>query len=150
MSDQKDKWEMPKPVFRSSTGELPKTLQKTISGYNMPKMNVTDPDDDGDILSVHEHPPGDVPSSDGNEILETGVAAPAAAAVQPAAAPQAAPAPVQAKPQPVKVSAAKPQPKKRAGVGSFILIFLLIAALAAGLVYALMYYLKQTSSTGPF
>ena len=48
MSDQKDdKWEMPKPVFRSSTGELPKTLQKTISGYNMPKMNVTEPDEDG-------------------------------------------------------------------------------------------------------
>ena len=39
MSEEKDnKWEMPKPVFRSSTGELPKTLQKTISGYNMPKM----------------------------------------------------------------------------------------------------------------
>ena len=148
MSDQKDdKWEMPKPVFRSSTGELPKTLQKTISGYNMPKMNVTDSDDDGDILSVHEHPPGDVPRSDGNEILETGVPVPA---VQPAAAPQTAGSAVQAKTQPVKVSAAKLQPKKRAGVGSFILIFLLIAALAAGLVYALMYYLKQTSSTGPF
>ena len=148
MSDQKDdKWEMPKPVFRSSTGELPKTLQKTISGYNMPKMNVTDSDEDGDILSVHEHPPGDIPRSDGNEILETGVAAPA---VQSAAATQTAASAVETKTQPVKVSAAKPQPKKRAGVGSFILIFLLIAALAAGLVYALMYYLKQTSSTGPF
>jgi hypothetical protein len=86
MSDQKDdKWEMPKPVFRSSTGELPKTLQKTISGYNMPKMSADEPDEDGDILSVHEHPPGDVPRSDDNEILETGVAVPA---VQPAAAPQ--------------------------------------------------------------
>ena len=148
MSDQKDdKWEMPKPVFRSSTGELPKTLQKTISGYNMPKMNVTDSDDDGDILSVHEHPPGDVPRSDGNEILETGVAAPA---VQSAAATQTAASAVETKTQPVKVSAAKPQPKTRAGIGSFILIFLLIAALAAGLVYALMYYLKQTSNTGPF
>ena len=148
MSDQKDdKWEMPKPVFRSSTGELPKTLQKTISGYNMPKMNVTDSDEDGDILSVHEHPPGDVPRSDGNEILETGVAAPA---VQSAAATQTAASAVETKTQPVKVSAAKPQPKTRAGIGSFILIFLLIAALAAGLVYALMYYLKQTSNTGPF
>jgi hypothetical protein len=147
MSDQKDKWEMPKPVFRSTTGELPKTLQKTISGYNMPKMNVTDPDDDGDILSVHEHPPGDVPKSDGNEILETATVAPA---VQSAADPQTAPTAVQTKPQPVQVSAAKPQAKKRVGVGSFILIFLLIAALAAGLVYALMYYLKQTSNTGPF
>jgi len=148
MSDQKDdKWEMPKPVFRSSTGELPKTLQKTISGYNMPKMSADEPDEDGDILSVHEHPPGDVPRSDDNEILETGVAVPA---VQPAAAPQTAPSAVQAKTQPVKVAAAKPQPKKRAGVGFFILIFLLIAALAAGLVYALMYYLKQTSNTGPF
>ena len=147
MSDQKDKWEMPKPVFRSSTGELPKTLQKTISGYNMPKMNVTDSDEDGDILSVHEHPPGDVPRSDGNEILETGVAAPA---VQSAAATQTAASAVETKTQPVKVSAAKPQPKTRAGIGSFILIFLLIASLAAGLVYALMYYLKQTSNTGPF
>jgi hypothetical protein len=147
MSDQKDKWEMPKPVFRSSTGELPKTLQKTISGYNMPKMNVTDPDDDGDILSVHEHPPGDVPRSDGNEILETAVRIPA---VQSGAAHKTAPTAVQAKTQPVQVSAANAQPKKRTGVGSFILIFLLIAALAAGLVYALMYYLKQTSSTGPF
>src|SRR3954451_18334044 len=116
MSDQKDKWEMPKPVFRSTTGELPKTLQKTISGYNMPKMNVSDPDDDGDILSVHEHPPGDVPKSDGNEILETAAVAPA---VQSAAAPQTAPTAVPTKPQPVQVSAAKPEPRKRAGIGSF-------------------------------
>lgn len=146
MSDQKDdKWEMPKPVFRSSTGELPKTLQKTISGYNMPKMNTTDPEEDGDILSVHEHPPGDVPKAAGEEILETGGHVPA-----PPPTPVPVAPPAQAKTEPIKVSAAKPQPKKRAGIGTFILIFLLIAALAAGLVYALIFYLRQSTSSGPF
>ena len=76
MSDEKDdKWEMPNPVFRSSTGALPKSLQKTISGYNMPKARITGPEDDDaedDILSVLDQPAGEAvkPAVEDN-ILET-------------------------------------------------------------------------------
>ena len=158
MSDEKDdKWEMPNPVFRSSTGELPKSLQKTISGYNMPKARITGHDDDDaedDILSVLDHPvdPKVKPAVE-EDMLETetksGAEVPADAATASTAESETEAAD-EAKTEPIKVAAAKPKPKKRSGVGSFILILLLIAALAAGLFWAVMYYLSHRAGNGTF
>jgi len=188
MTDEKDdKWEMPKPVFRSSTGELPKTLQKTISGYNMP-TNMADLDDDAedDILSVMDQPPEARSAGAGgtNElelepltvkqsaepapeeiadkapepevtrdviVEEAKEAAPDPAEEVTEAAPfvAAAAPPVNTPKSPTVSAALKPQEKK-SGAGSFILIFLLIAALAGGLVWAIMYYMSHRAGNSPF
>ena len=171
MTDEKDdKWKMPEPVFRSSTGELPKSLQKTISGYNMPK-DMEDDDGEDDILSVMDQPiePRVADGADANELElepdtliespaepesklqaepepETESTAAAAKPLVPAIERTPAPAPPSA---PIRVSAAvKPAEPKKAGAGSFVLIFLLIAALAAGLVWAIMYFLSHRSGNG--
>jgi hypothetical protein len=53
MSDKKDdKWEMPTPVFRTSTGSLPKTLEDTISHSFMPNAETIEIDENDDILSI--------------------------------------------------------------------------------------------------
>lgn len=53
MSDEKeDKWEMPTPVFRSSTGSLPKSLEETISHSFIPNAETIEIDEDDDILSI--------------------------------------------------------------------------------------------------
>jgi hypothetical protein len=182
MADEKnDGWQMPKPVFQSSPGALPKSLQKTISGYNLPRvqMPVRHDDDDDDILSVMQ------PSSDGNSETDDVVlpppvvpaissvpsansepadAAPAAANAAPAASTPEPPAAVSAPAEPlpantvtpissekIKVSAAQTKAQKKGGAGKFIIIFLLIAAIAAGAVYAVMYYVSHKIGNGdPF
>ena len=151
MADEKDdKWEMPTPVFRSTPGSLPKTLQKTISGYNMPKANIpVAPHEDDDILSVMDTPatgqtpPAAVPASETASANEP-VAGPVPEDER-VAAPDEIP-----RSEPVKVTAAAPKPQKTGGAGSFILIFLLIAALAAGLIYAIYYFLHRDGGSGPF
>ncbi len=78
MSDEKDdKWEMPTPVFRSSTGSLPKSLEETISHSFMPNAETIEIDEDDDILSIMDTPakPQDAEISEapGSEkILEIG------------------------------------------------------------------------------
>ena len=53
MSHEKDdSWEMPKPVFRSSTGALPRSLEDTISHSFMPNAETIEIDEDDDILSI--------------------------------------------------------------------------------------------------
>ena len=51
MSDKKDdNWEMPTPVFRTSTGSLPRSLEDTISRSFMPNADTIEESDD--ILSI--------------------------------------------------------------------------------------------------
>ena len=148
MADENEKWEMPKPIFRSSTGSLPKTLQRTISGYNMPRVNMNAPEEDDDILSVLEPPKNT--QTEPPEISE--VKPPATIESRPvetAAPPQsaAAPADQSAIPNPVKVKAAEVMPK-RSGFSSFVVIILLIAMLAAAIIVGLIYFLPRFLQPG--
>ncbi len=65
MTDEKDpkddKWVMPKPVFRSSSGSLPKSLEETIHESNFPSSETIEIsaetkkiEEDDDILSILE------------------------------------------------------------------------------------------------
>lgn len=128
MSEGKDdNWEMPKPVFRSSTGSLPKSFEETISqSFSPDKTGEIDADDD--ILGVMG------PAQDG--------ASKGPADFQPYVEP------VDIASQPVAdntvraKAAATPQPKS--GGMSAGLIFLLIALLA-GAVAAVYYFLNRGS-----
>src|SRR4029079_13542995 len=87
MSDEKDdNWEMPQPVFRSTEGAAPKSLEDTISQSFMPNAETLDIDDDDDILGIMETRPGDQPvqhadNFDNEPILETETEAAAASEV---------------------------------------------------------------------
>jgi hypothetical protein len=153
MADEKDdKWVMPTPVFRSTPGALPKSLQKTISGYNLPKQRAVAPEADDDILSIMDEP-AEVQTEPSPSIVPK---------LAPAAPPKddADGTPEEAESNttagvptvdPIKVIAAPIKQQRKGGAGSFIVIFLLVAALAAGLVYAIIYYLShRPGSTGPF
>ena len=116
-------------------------------------------DEDDDILSVMS-PAADgvplkaaaetAPSTDGasGDLLATAAAnvetAPTEQAAEPsvAAEPEIAAAPA-ARSAPVKVAAASVQAERKGGAGSFILIFLLITAIAAGLFYGIYYYISH-------
>ena len=53
MSDEKnDKWEMPQPVFKSSEGSLPRSLEETISTSFMANAETIEIDEDDDILGI--------------------------------------------------------------------------------------------------
>jgi hypothetical protein len=159
MADEKDdKWVMPKPVFRSSPGSLPKSLQKTISGYNLPRSPMpVAPDPDDDILSVMSPAApatpmaadGDTPpSSDGaGKAVPASVPEPQDVTATESSADTAV-TPLPERPPSVKVAARPAAAGKKGGAGSFILIFLLITAVAAGLVYGVIYYLSHRAGTG--
>jgi len=77
MSDEKDdNWEMPKPVFRSTSGSVPKNLEDTISLSLAPNKDAADVDDGDDILGIMESNYGSgadrsFGGSGSNDILET-------------------------------------------------------------------------------
>lgn len=53
MSEEKDdKWEMPQPVFQSSEGSLPRSLEETISTSFMANAETIEIDEDDDILGI--------------------------------------------------------------------------------------------------
>ena len=53
MSEEKnDKWEMPQPVFKSSEGSLPRSLEETISTSFMANAETIEIDEDDDILGI--------------------------------------------------------------------------------------------------
>jgi hypothetical protein len=162
-AEKDDKWVMPKPVFRSTPGALPKSLQKTISGYNMPRVqgsvDHSDVDPDDDILSVMDPPRGDGHVSQAAVASAEAVAETAPPESPSAAEPHVDPfaetmrsdeADTEEFPtsERIKVTAAAPKPPKKRGIGSFLVIFFLVAAFAAGILYGAMYYLAHRSSTG--
>lgn len=149
MSDDKnDNWEMPKPVFQSSEGALPRSLEETISTSFMANAETIEIDEDDDILGIMDdsylnHP--NVPAEDADEepILETLPEAkhePAAAVdnidekpVVETAAHQTQEAPVAdttAESQPIAVTA-KEDATAAAGNSASNFVFLIIAALLA-------------------
>ena len=57
MSDEKDeKWVMPAPVFRSSAGSLPKSMEETVTPSFIANAETIEIDADDDILSILETP----------------------------------------------------------------------------------------------
>jgi hypothetical protein len=71
-NDKDDKWEMPQPVFRSTTGGLPKSLEETISqSFSPDKVDV--PDEDDDILGVMDLPPKRPAGGPAEQILDADV-----------------------------------------------------------------------------
>src|SRR5256885_16856579 len=114
-----DNWEMPKPVFRSSTGSLPKTFEETISQSFSPDTATVEIGDNDDILGLMKKTP---PES--GEVIKGHIEQ-----VDPVSQP--------APDNNVRAKTVSSQPK-RAGM-SLAVIFLLIALLAAAVAAA--YYL---------
>jgi hypothetical protein len=143
MSEEKDnKWKMPQPVFKSSEGSLPKSLEETISTSFMANAETIEIDEDDDILGIMDTLPGDysLPTTDHDEdILETEPAV-NAEPVQKTEVTEELPPTVVDEPQPVKVTA-KESPETSeskpdaAGSGFSGYILLLLAAIVLGALY---------------
>ena len=155
MSDQKDdKWEMPKPVFRTSTGELPKSFEVTIS-QQFTQEGLRAAEDD-DILSLNEVPTEhairtqepdddvlleDLPTEPANRSEDAFSEEPVDDHPEPADRDEAIKAEEEAM--------VETQPK-RATFWSFTTIFLLIVLIAAAVVIGLFYYLSRRPPDGNF
>ena len=145
MSDEKDdKWEMPTPVFRSSTGSLPRSLEETISRSFIPNAETIEIDEDVDILSIMDTP------SDYQAEKKAGYFDDEAITLTPDVKPEAevSEEPSTAatdSPQPVVVTAKYPIEIAAAKSGSLsnIFIFVLIALVAVGIIAAVLYYNSQ-------
>ena len=62
MSEEKgDKWEMPKPIFRQSSGSRPEGFTKKIQRLDPPGPEANAPDPADDILATLYAPPDDIP-----------------------------------------------------------------------------------------
>ncbi len=154
MSEEKDgKWEMPQPVFKSSEGSLPKSLEETISTSFMANAETIEIDEDDDILGIMDTLPGDysLPSMDHeDDILETALASdPEPARIletSPAAEiPAETPIPDTDEPQPISVTAKETAETtesvvSESGSGFFVYVLLLLIAVALGVLY---YYFVQ-------
>lgn len=153
MSENKDdKWEMPKPVFRSTTGDLPKSFEETIStSFSPDKTGEIDEDDD--ILSLNELPtePANRDNMSSETLLED-------LPTEPANRPDQAHAeqPVDDHPRPAdpeeavkaEIQAAVETQPKRTTFWSFTTIFLLIVLLAGLVAIGLFYYLSSRAPAG--
>jgi hypothetical protein len=108
-----DNWKMPKPVFRSSSGSLPKSFEETISQSFSPDTDTVEMDENDDILSIMD----DVPTepADRSDLAEASETA-------------------QAEHETIPKGEAEPA-ASRSFAGIFILIALLAAAIVAGLYY---------------
>jgi hypothetical protein len=152
MSDQKgDKWEMPKPVFRTSTGELPKSFEETIS--QQPTHDDLRAQDDEDILSINELPtePG-IRVDDGEVLLEDMPTEPANREVEMSENPvddHAVPADRDEAIKAEEQAIVETEPKRSTFL-SFTTIFLLIVVIAAAVVIGLFYYLSRRPPDGNF
>jgi len=120
-----DNWEMPKPVFRSTTGGLPKSFEDTINQSFSPDSDTVEIDEDDDILGVMEKPP-----AESEEVIIQDVEPPD---------PEAA-----AKAEKDAVIEAVP---KGAAYWTFARIFLLLALLAAAFAVLLFYYFTRKVGT---
>ena len=145
MSDEKDdKWVMPTPVFRSSAGSLPKSLEETIAPASLPNSETIEIDVDDDILSIMETPDKDqeaeISEFTGSESIleiESGKVTPAEVAAN-GNAPTA-----DAEQKPV-VLAAKDLVDAAASntddTNSNIVMYILVALVLAGIITAVIYY----------
>ena len=145
MSDEKDdKWEMPTPVFRSSTGSLPRSLEETISHSFMPNAETIEIDEDDDILSIMDTPDQHrevniSESPDGESVLDIGSDIPLA--VEAHANGDAAS--TKADHKRIAVTAKDPVEKAASNAGdskSNLFIYVLIALILAGIIAAVIYY----------
>ena len=125
-----DKWEMPKPVFRSSTGALPKSFEETISQSFSPDSDTVEIDEDDDILGVLN----DLPTEPANKDVDKPTDR-ADLASQPVAE------------NTVRAKAPSPPPKR--GGMSMAVVFVLIALLAAAIV-AVYYFVSRAPSDSTF
>src|SRR5204862_8207541 len=126
MSEAKDdNWEMPKPVFRSSTGALPKSFEETISQSFSPDSATVEIDEDDDILSVMD----DTPERSEDVVVGN---------VEPADSEAAAKA---------QEDAIVEEEPKAAVYRSFSGMFLLLAALGALVAVLLIYYLTRNPAS---
>jgi hypothetical protein len=118
-----DNWEMPKPVFRSTTGSLPKSFEETISQSFSPDTDTVEIDQDDDILGV----------------MDPSIARPPEKTID------AERVDLASHPAPENVVRAKAEssPPKRRGM-SMAIIFLLIAVAAAAIAAA--YYFGKTNN----
>jgi hypothetical protein len=122
MSEEKDdKWEMPTPVFRSTTGSLPKSFEETISQSFSPDVE-QGRDEDDDILSLNALPP---PPTSSEKILDDHA--------EPADREEARDA---------ERDALVEQEPVRQSFWSFTAIFLLIAIAAAAVVIGILYFVR--------
>ena len=141
MSEEKDdQWEMPKPVFRSSTGSLPKRFEDTISESFMPNADTIEIDEDEDILSIHETPlmdqAGQSKSLHDEVTLESETETDADNSEEPSIADAD-------QKQPVVVTVKKPLETAQTHTpdsGSNLLNFVLIALIAAIIIATVLYY----------
>ena len=138
MSDEKDdKWEMPKSVFRTSTGSLPRSLEETISHSFMPNAETIEIDEDDDILSIMDTPSSDQAGYfDDEAITLTPDAKPEADASEEAST---------ADPghKPIVVTAKDPVEKAASSAGdskSNFFVYFLIVLIVAGIIAAVIYY----------
>ena len=147
MSDEKDdKWEMPKPVFRTSTGELPKSFEETISQqFTHDDLRAAD---DDDILSLNMLPAEPAPPvQDDDEVLfEDLPTEPANRAEQEFPIDDhAAPADHDEALKAEQRAIVENEPKRSTFL-SFTSIFLLIVAVAAAVIIGLFYFFSRRPS----
>ena len=119
-----DNWKMPKPVFRSSTGALPKSFEETINQSFSPDTDTVEIDEDDDVLGVIE------PRVESEDVIIRDVDP---------ADPDAA-----AKAQQAAIAEDEP---KGAVYRSFSGTFLLLAALALLAAVALIYFFGQRAGS---
>jgi len=130
MSDEKDdKWKMPEPVFRSTSGAVPRNLEETISSSFAPNAEPVEIDPDDDILGIMDSNVSDgsyqqSQNSDDENILET--------------APLVESAPSVA----INVTAKDKirEPKQIDNARADFLTYLAIVVIGAGLLIAAVYY----------
>lgn len=128
---------MPKPVFRSSSGSLPKSFEETISQSFSPDADEDDGDDILSIMDDHDLPtdPANVPDAPTSEEIVDDHP-------EPADRQQAVRA---------KKEAAVETQQKRTTFWSFTTIFLAIVLIAAVAVVGVLYYLSTLrASDGTF
>lgn len=130
MSEGNDeKWEMPKAVFRSSTGSLPKSFEDTISQAFSAGTYMHEIDEDDDILGVMTPP-----------------SAPTAVAIDDGAD-RSGPTSQNAAENVVRAKAAAPT-AERIGMSTGIIV--LVIALVAAAIAALYYVLNRAPGDATF
>ena len=147
MSEEKrDKWEMPKPVFRQTSGSLPKGfVKKEVSWDDSTAPGAAAPDSNNDMLITMYAPPGELVEKSEFE-SEVGMEPAAAKDFTAAIEPQ----PSISEQFTIDEAVVQPEAKvkgKRGGIGKVFLSLgiLILLAVAAG-IGALIYYFYFTSS----
>jgi hypothetical protein len=153
MSDQNDdKWEMPKPVFRTSTGGLPKSFEVTISQqftHEELRAAAEAETEEDDILSLGElptEPANRVQDPTDDVLLEDLPTEPANRAGHISSEEPVDDHPESADPEEAaeaeEEAIVETQPK-RSTFWSFTKIFLLMVLIVAAVVVGIFYYLSR-------